>query len=241
MMGKRVNYACRSVISPDPYLAVNEIGIPPCFSSLARWGRCACQSTGIASLNFGLETCRIYKLKMKLHIPEHLQNIVQDISEDWEEILEVILLSRQPRRFVCKDLAMLLTANKLLVTKIKSSYMERILRINKAIHPSKKKETAALQTTGVDFRTFWKLQDVLDVRYLYSNNIHAMLNTYGVEAARETIIREIASLGTASKFIVEAAYHGQTDDLETPSARICLGLPVKVGTGCFDLVQKIEV
>ncbi|WCJ33919.1 DNA-directed RNA polymerase I subunit 1 [Euphorbia peplus] len=32
MMGKRVNYACRSVISPDPYLAVNEIGIPPCFA-----------------------------------------------------------------------------------------------------------------------------------------------------------------------------------------------------------------
>ncbi|XP_057982426.1 DNA-directed RNA polymerase I subunit 1 isoform X2 [Malania oleifera] len=32
MMGKRVNYACRSVISPDPYLAVNEIGIPPYFA-----------------------------------------------------------------------------------------------------------------------------------------------------------------------------------------------------------------
>uniref|UniRef100_A0A2P2KYW8 DNA-directed RNA polymerase subunit n=1 Tax=Rhizophora mucronata TaxID=61149 RepID=A0A2P2KYW8_RHIMU len=31
MMGKRVNYACRSVISPDPYLGVNEIGIPLCF------------------------------------------------------------------------------------------------------------------------------------------------------------------------------------------------------------------
>ncbi|CAA6667519.1 unnamed protein product [Spirodela intermedia] len=32
MMGKRVNFACRSVISPDPYLAVNEIGIPPHFA-----------------------------------------------------------------------------------------------------------------------------------------------------------------------------------------------------------------
>ncbi|KAK9123096.1 hypothetical protein Sjap_012698 [Stephania japonica] len=32
LMGKRVNYACRSVISPDPYLAVNEIGIPPYFA-----------------------------------------------------------------------------------------------------------------------------------------------------------------------------------------------------------------
>lgn len=144
-----------------------------------------------------------------------------------------------------------------------------------------------MQTAGVDFPTFYELQDVLDMRYMYSNNIHAMLNTYGVEVARETIIREInnvfksygisvnirhlsviaefmtftgwyrpmnrhggiadsisplskMSFETASKFIVEAAYHGERDDLETPSARICLGLPVKVGTGSFDLLQKVE-
>ena len=28
MMGKRVNYAGRSVIAPDPYLETNEVGIP---------------------------------------------------------------------------------------------------------------------------------------------------------------------------------------------------------------------
>eukprot|EP00250_Pteridium_aquilinum_P003381 c13694_g1_i1 orf=235-4305(+) len=33
LMGKRVNYSCRSVISPDPYIAVNEIGIPPYFAT----------------------------------------------------------------------------------------------------------------------------------------------------------------------------------------------------------------
>ncbi|KFM65263.1 DNA-directed RNA polymerase I subunit RPA1, partial [Stegodyphus mimosarum] len=32
MMGKRVNYAARSVISPDPYIKVNEIGIPLVFA-----------------------------------------------------------------------------------------------------------------------------------------------------------------------------------------------------------------
>lgn len=46
---------------------------------------------------------------------------------------------------------------------------------------------------------------------------------------------------TAAKFIVEAAYHGQVDNLETPSARICIGLPVKMGTGCHDLIQKLEI
>jgi DNA-directed RNA polymerase I subunit RPA1 len=28
MMGKRVNFCCRSVISPDPYIGTNEVGIP---------------------------------------------------------------------------------------------------------------------------------------------------------------------------------------------------------------------
>jgi DNA-directed RNA polymerase I subunit RPA1 len=34
MMGKRVDYACRSVISPDPYLGTNEIGIPRYFATV---------------------------------------------------------------------------------------------------------------------------------------------------------------------------------------------------------------
>ena len=32
MMGKRVNHAARSVISPDPYIGVGEIGLPPYFA-----------------------------------------------------------------------------------------------------------------------------------------------------------------------------------------------------------------
>ncbi|KAL2330197.1 hypothetical protein Fmac_017778 [Flemingia macrophylla] len=156
------------------------------------------------------------------------------------------------------------------------------------IPASVKEKIPALQTSGVHFKTFWELADSLDVRYIYSNNVHAMLNSYGVEAARETIIREIQNVfksygisvnirhltliadfmthsgdyrpmnrtgsiadstspfikmcfETASKFIVEAAFHGQVDNLETPSSRICLGLPVKMGTGCHGLIQKLEI
>lgn len=32
MMGKRVNYAGRSVITPDPNLDVEEVGVPDCFA-----------------------------------------------------------------------------------------------------------------------------------------------------------------------------------------------------------------
>lgn len=146
----------------------------------------------------------------------------------------------------------------------------------------------ALKTAGVNFTALWEMQDDIDVTRIYSNNIHAILSTYGVEAARETILREVKhvfqiygveidyrhlsliaefmthsggyrpmsrhggiaesispflkmSFETASKFIVEAAAHGMSDNLETPSSRICLGLPVKMGTGCFDLMQKLEI
>ena len=33
MMGKRVNFAARSVISPDPYIGTGEIGVPPYFAT----------------------------------------------------------------------------------------------------------------------------------------------------------------------------------------------------------------
>jgi DNA-directed RNA polymerase I subunit RPA1 len=32
MMGKRVNFCCRSVLSPDPFIGTNEIGIPVIFA-----------------------------------------------------------------------------------------------------------------------------------------------------------------------------------------------------------------
>jgi DNA-directed RNA polymerase beta' subunit len=41
MMGKRVNHSCRTVISPDPFLAVNEISIPP-VAALVKKLTCLC-------------------------------------------------------------------------------------------------------------------------------------------------------------------------------------------------------
>ena len=39
-MGKRVNYAARSVISPDPYLETDEIGIPQKFARNLTYAQC---------------------------------------------------------------------------------------------------------------------------------------------------------------------------------------------------------
>ncbi|KAI8137047.1 hypothetical protein BJV82DRAFT_675210 [Fennellomyces sp. T-0311] len=51
-----------------------------------------------------------------------------------------------------------------------------------------------LQTEGVNLRGMWNHGDLLDVNYIHTNDIAAILTTYGVEAARNAIIREIAGV-----------------------------------------------
>jgi DNA-directed RNA polymerase I subunit RPA1 len=42
MMGKRVNFCCRSVISPDPYMGTNEVGIPVKFAKVLHYPTPVC-------------------------------------------------------------------------------------------------------------------------------------------------------------------------------------------------------
>lgn len=48
-----------------------------------------------------------------------------------------------------------------------------------------------LTTEGVNFRAMWDQEDFIDVNGIRSNDIYAVLKTYGVEAARNTIVNEI--------------------------------------------------
>lgn len=48
-----------------------------------------------------------------------------------------------------------------------------------------------LTTEGVNFRAMWEHNDFVDVNNITSNDIAAVLRTYGVEAARNTIVNEI--------------------------------------------------
>nr|XP_043635531.1 DNA-directed RNA polymerase I subunit 1 [Erigeron canadensis] len=65
------------------------------------------------------------------------------------------------------------------------------------------------------------------------------MSRFGISESTSPFLK--MSFETASKFIVEAASHGLVDDLETPTSRICLGLPVKVGTGSMELMQKLNI
>lgn len=41
-----------------------------------------------------------------------------------------------------------------------------------------------------------------------------------------------------SDHLFEAAYHGQTDDLSGVTESIIMGMPMHLGTGMFNLIQK---
>lgn len=55
---------------------------------------------------------------------------------------------------------------------------------------SRDDDSFSIQTDGVSFETAWEFFDDIDVNKITSNDVSAVLRTYGVEAARATIIHE---------------------------------------------------
>lgn len=51
-----------------------------------------------------------------------------------------------------------------------------------------------MQTEGVNLIGMWSHSDLIDINYIDTNDIAAILRTYGVEAARNAIIKEIAGV-----------------------------------------------
>ncbi|KAM5193373.1 DNA-directed RNA polymerase I subunit RPA1 [Mantella aurantiaca] len=48
-----------------------------------------------------------------------------------------------------------------------------------------------LNTEGINLQELFKYSDILDLKRLYSNDVHAMANTYGIEAALRVVEKEI--------------------------------------------------
>ncbi|KAI9278023.1 hypothetical protein BY458DRAFT_452613 [Sporodiniella umbellata] len=62
------------------------------------------------------------------------------------------------------------------------------------INPTENDTSKRLQTEGVNLRGMWAFSDIIDVNYIDTNDIAAILRTYGVEAARNAIIKEVGSV-----------------------------------------------
>jgi DNA-directed RNA polymerase I subunit RPA1 len=140
-----------------------------------------------------------------------------------------------------------------------------------------------LQTAGINFSEIWQLERV-DHSKLLSNDIWAVRCSYGVEAARSTIVDQIRSVfgvygidvdprhlsliadymtfsggytamsrtgmremsspflqmsfETTAQFLTQAALISSKDNLQSPSANIVVGRPIRHGTGSFSLLAK---
>ncbi|RCI04863.1 hypothetical protein CU098_005024 [Rhizopus stolonifer] len=62
------------------------------------------------------------------------------------------------------------------------------------VNPTENDTSKRLQTEGVNLRGMWPYSDLIDVNFIDTNDIAAILNTYGVEAARNAIIKEVAAV-----------------------------------------------
>lgn len=66
-------------------------------------------------------------------------------------------------------------------------------------YPMKKEfngvELHCVQTEGVNYEAMWQLpDDLIDLKHIYSNHIYGILETYGVEATRNSIVQEIVGV-----------------------------------------------
>ncbi|XP_015758979.1 PREDICTED: DNA-directed RNA polymerase I subunit RPA1-like [Acropora digitifera] len=77
------------------------------------------------------------------------------------------------------------------------------------------KDEAVLKTEGVNIQAAWKHEDILDLTKIYTNDIQAMANTYGIEAAGKVIRQELKSVFSAYGIQVDPRHLSLVSDYMT--------------------------
>ncbi|GBG69332.1 hypothetical protein CBR_g4028 [Chara braunii] len=92
-----------------------------------------------------------------------------------------------------------------------------------------------IQLDGINFGGVWKHSDVLDVNQLTTNHPAAMLRTYGVEAARATIMNEVRGVFGAYGIAVDARHLSLISDFMTfhGDYRACNRIGIEAHTSPF--------
>lgn len=70
----------------------------------------------------------------------------------------------------------------------RATVVREIPKIGRCVHPQGTRE---LTTEGVNFGAMWDMEEFINVNGIRLNDVVAVLKTYGVEAARNTIVNEI--------------------------------------------------
>lgn len=73
----------------------------------------------------------------------------------------------------------------------KKSVIREVPHIDRCVHSEPVNDKRMLVTEGVNFQAMWDQEAFIDVDAITSNDVASVLRTYGVEAARNTIVNEI--------------------------------------------------
>ncbi|KAH8305928.1 hypothetical protein KR018_004137 [Drosophila ironensis] len=165
------------------------------------------------------------------------------------------------------------------------SVVHQVQHIKRAIIYKGVNDEQLLKTDGINIGEMFQHNKILDLNRMYSNDIHAIAKTYGIEAASQVIVKEVSnvfkvygitvdrrhlsliadymtfdgtfqplsrkgmehsssplqqmSFESSLQFLRSAAGFGRPDELNSPSSRLMVGLPVRNGTGAFELLTKI--
>ncbi|KAK0395050.1 hypothetical protein QR680_001087 [Steinernema hermaphroditum] len=77
-----------------------------------------------------------------------------------------------------------------------------------------------LQTQGINLSAFYKHSEVLDVNTIYSNDIHLVLNTFGIEACSRAIVKEMNNVFSVYGIEVSPRHLSLTADYMTHTGSI---------------------
>lgn len=205
--------------------------------------------------------------------------MVQDYTYDKENHLWCRVKLTLSVRYQKPDLTSIIRE---LATK---SIVHRVPNIKRSIIYKGNGDEELLKTDGINIGEMFQHNKILDLNRLYSNDIHAIARTYGIEAASQVIVKEVSnvfkvygitvdrrhlsliadymtfdgtfqplsrkgmehsssplqqmSFESSLQFLRNAAGFGRPDELNSPSSRLMVGLPVRNGTGAFELLTKI--
>ncbi|KXS18698.1 beta and beta-prime subunits of DNA dependent RNA-polymerase [Gonapodya prolifera JEL478] len=76
-------------------------------------------------------------------------------------------------------------------------------------------KSRSLTSEGSNLRGMWSYPDILDLNQIYSNDIGEILKTYGVEAARAAVVREVGSVFGAYGISVDRRHLSLISDYMT--------------------------
>lgn len=128
-------------------------------------------------------------VERRVQVVREAHSFIEDYQYDTEEGLWCQVTLKLPLMKINFDMSSLVVSLAHSAVVYTTKGITRCL-LNETTNSKNEKELV-LNTEGINLPELFKYSEVLDLRRLYSNDIHAMASTYGIEAALRVIEKEI--------------------------------------------------